>query len=77
MFFEPTRSDKNNYFDIAVHENNKGFPLHIHKSYECYAVRSGEAKVNVDGREYILRAGDAVLVFPFASVKTISRLAPK
>lgn len=67
MFFEPTRSAENNYFDIAVRENNKGFPLHIHKSYECYAVCSGEARVKIDGREYILRAGEAVLVFPYQS----------
>ena len=67
MFFEPSRSAENNYFDITVQENNKGFPLHIHKSYECYAVRSGETKVKIDGQEYILRAGDAVLVFPYQS----------
>ncbi len=67
MFFEGHHSATQNFFKITKDKNNKGFPLHIHMAYECYAVLKGEARVTVDGKEYLLRCGDAVLVFPYQS----------
>ena len=67
MFFEGHHSTERNFFEIREDKNNKGFPLHIHRAYECYAVTQGEARVTIDGREHILQAGEAVLVFPYQS----------
>lgn len=65
MFFEAHHSTERNYFHISKSESEKGFPLHIHRAFECYAVRSGEATALINGKEYVLNAGDAVLVFPY------------
>ena len=73
MFFEPYRSTEKNYFKILLSEDNRGYPLHIHKAYECYSVLSGEAKVTIDKKEYTLGAGDSVLVFPYQSHSYVTR----
>lgn len=73
MFFESFRSTSKNYFKIFIHPNNNGYPLHFHKAYECYSVTSGEAKVTVDENEYVLRAGDAVLIFPYQCHASITK----
>ena len=73
MFFEPFRSKVKNYFKILVSPNNKGYPLHFHKAYECYSVISGEVKVTVDENEYVLHAGEAVLIFPYQCHSTITK----
>jgi len=67
MIFERHHSTSQNFFKITASKNTISFPLHIHKAYECYSVISGEAKVNVDGKEYILKDGESVLVFPYQS----------
>ena len=73
MFFEPYRSTEKDYFKILLAERNKGYPLHIHSTYECYFVRSGEARVTIDDKEYILHAGDAVFVFPYQSHSYVTK----
>ncbi|MBR3107557.1 MAG: helix-turn-helix transcriptional regulator [Clostridia bacterium] len=40
------------------------FPLHVHETVEMAIVLSGECSVQIDGREYTLRPGDAALAFP-------------
>ena len=42
------------------------FPLHVHETVEMAIVLSGECSVQIDGREYTLRPGDAALAFPLA-----------
>ncbi len=73
MFFESFRSTTKNYFKILIHPNNKGYPLHFHKAYECYSVTSGEAKVTVGKNEYVLHAGDAVLIFPYQCHASVTK----
>lgn len=67
MFFESYNSTEHNFFKILENETDPGFSLHIHKSYECYAVTKGCARATVDGKEYTLFPGEAVLVFPYQS----------
>lgn len=67
MFFESHHSTERNFFKITVSKNTRSFSLHIHKAYELYAVTSGHAEVKIDGKEYSLRSGEAVLVFPYQS----------
>ena len=73
MFFESFRSTSKNYFRFLVHPNNKGYPLHFHKAYECYSVTSGEAKVTVGENEYVLHSGDAVLIFPYQCHSSVTK----
>lgn len=40
------------------------FPLHVHETVELAIVLSGECTMQIDGREYALRPGDAALAFP-------------
>ncbi len=65
MFFESYHSTERNFFKLTEQNNDEGFPLHIHKAYECYVVTKGEAHVTVDDKKYRLLAGEAVLVFPY------------
>ena len=67
MFFESHHSTGQNFLKISTNESTKSFPLHIHRAFECYAVLRGEARVTVDAKEYIIGAGEAVLVFPYQS----------
>ena len=43
----------------------RAFRHHNHEMLEILAVRTGELKVELDGKKYHLRAGDAVVVNPF------------
>lgn len=65
MFFESYHSTQSNFFKISKQQNDVGFPLHIHKAYECYLVTKGGASVTVDDKKYRLSCGEAVLVFPY------------
>ncbi len=65
MFFQSHHSKEREYFNIDVSNSDKGYPLHLHRAFECYAVMSGGAKAIIDGKEHSLTAGDAVLVFPY------------
>ena len=65
MFFEAHHSTSSDYFNLKKIDNSKSFPLHIHKAYECYAVISGTATAIINGKEYRLTSGEAVLVFPY------------
>ncbi len=65
MFFESHHSREREHFIISISRSDNGFPLHIHRSFECYAVQGGDAVAIIDGKEYRLSEGDAVLVFPY------------
>ena len=55
---------KNKIFDCHAwaHPN---FPVHMHKHIEFVYVAGGELKMTVSGKEYLVRPGDCVLVFPY------------
>lgn len=40
------------------------FPLHLHQCYELIVLSSGEMTVAVDGRDYTLVPGKAIMIFP-------------
>ena len=40
------------------------FPMHLHSSFEFIIVTDGVMEVTVDGVEYVLKTGDALLIFP-------------
>lgn len=65
MFFEAHHSTEGNHFLITENKRERGFPMHIHRSFECYAVTAGNARATINGKEYTLAAGEAVLVFPY------------
>lgn len=65
MFFESYHSTESNFFKTSKNQNDAGFPLHIHKAYECYLVTRGGSTVTVDDKKYRLSPGEAVLVFPY------------
>ena len=66
MFFETHHSSSRHYFRMFENESN-GFPLHIHRAFECYQVISGCAYAIINGEEYELYSNEAVLVFPYQS----------
>lgn len=40
------------------------YPLHIHYCFEIILITEGEMEVTVDGQIYLLKAGEAALIFP-------------
>lgn len=46
--------------------NTVAYELHNHESLEINAVIKGKLKVTLDGTEYLLSSGEAVLANPFA-----------
>lgn len=65
MFFETHHSMEWDYFVLRTDKTAGNFPLHIHRAFECYAVIIGSAVATVNGVEYTLLPGEAVLVFPY------------
>ncbi len=65
MFFESHRSRDREHFFVSKERKGPGFPLHIHRAFECYAVKNGSVTATINDTEYLLTAGDAVLVFPY------------
>ena len=49
---------------LLKHRYNHNFPLHLHENFELITIKDGEMAVRVDQNEYLLKKGDAVLVFP-------------
>lgn len=60
---------QSNHFGISQYfckeyGENFNFPVHLHESFELITVLSGEMNVTVGDTEYLLKKGEAVLVFP-------------
>ena len=64
MFFETKHSLIDMEFWIATGVR-MNFPKHLHRSYECFHQVKGCTEVTVEDKKYILREGNAVLIFPF------------
>lgn len=64
MLFESFHSFEQNEFWVR-HAYNVSFPVHIHRSFEYFLQRQGTSVVTVDGKEYTLCPGEAVLIFPY------------
>ena len=63
MFYQFQHFGISEYF-CKEYGENFSFPVHLHQSFEFIYVADGEMKVTVNGRNYDLKKGEAVLVFP-------------
>lgn len=63
MFYQAEHIGSSEHFKKEEGENFS-FPLHLHQSFEIITVFDGEMKVTVDEQSYLLKKGDAALVFP-------------
>lgn len=61
--YESDRSNIANYF-YRQKDTNLNFPAHIHDSFEFIYCYAGETRLSVDGKEAVLRGGEATLLFP-------------
>lgn len=51
--------------DLKIeHGQDFSFPLHLHGSFELVTITDGEMKITVDGTEYVVTPGTALLIFP-------------
>jgi AraC-like DNA-binding protein/quercetin dioxygenase-like cupin family protein len=66
MFFEAKHSLSENEFYISSGEFIN-FPQHLHRSFEYFEQKCGSTEVMIEGKSYILNAGEAVLIFPLQS----------
>lgn len=64
MFFEDYHSKEENEFSYYS-DKTLAFPTHTHRSFEYYGQLEGTSVAIVDGTEYKLKKGDAILIFPF------------
>ena len=64
MLFEKEHSFNEEEFSVSGGQNFS-FMSHIHRSFELYLQTRGTSEVVIDKRTYILKAGQAVLSFPF------------
>ena len=63
MFFESEHSLSENEFRLWKC-NRMSFPIHIHRSFEYFKQIHGSTEIWIDDQKYILKSGEAVLVFP-------------
>lgn len=64
MFFEKEHSFNEEEFKVFCGQNFS-FISHIHRAFELYMQTGGTSEVVIDKRSYILKSGQAVLIFPF------------
>lgn len=63
MFYQFNHLGSPDYLKIEKNRNFS-FPPHLHQCFEIITLLSGEMRVVVDGRGYLLEKGDALLIFP-------------
>ena len=63
MFYQNQHYGISEYFHKESGENFS-FPAHLHHSFEFIAVHEGEMSVNIGDAQYMLTAGEGVLIFP-------------
>lgn len=63
MFYQFSHHGMGDYF-VKEYGENFSFPMHLHFCYEFITVLSGEMTVSADQKEYLLKSGDALLIFP-------------
>ncbi len=64
VFFEDIHSFCRDEFE-SRYSLSFDFPSHIHRSFELHIQIEGQNCFTVDGKDYILSPGDAVLTFPY------------
>lgn len=63
MFYQFSHLGSPDYLKIEKGENFS-YPPHLHQCFEVIVVREGEMQVTVDGREGVIREGEAMMIFP-------------
>lgn len=63
MFYEYKHLGTSNYFTKEYGEDFN-FPPHMHFCFEFITVLDGEMKITVDEKIYVLKRGEALLIFP-------------
>ena len=63
MFYQSQHSLHSDHFKVEKGKNFS-FPLHLHESFELIAITSGEMAVTIEKSQYILKSGEAILIFP-------------
>jgi len=65
MFYQK-QPDRAVYFRMYRNPWN-AIGTHLHGFFELHCCTGGQLRITVSGREYVLKAGEAVLVFPYQS----------
>lgn len=63
MFYQYNHLGSPDYLKIEQDENFS-FPPHLHQCFEIIVILSGQMKITVDGRIFLLEKGEALLIFP-------------
>lgn len=63
MFYQFNHLGSPDYLKVE-RGKNFSFPLHLHQCFEVIVILSGEMTVTVDGQDVLLRAREAMLIFP-------------
>lgn len=63
MFYQYNHLGSPDYLKIKKGENFS-FPPHLHQCFEIIIITSGSMKITVDGKESILKKGEALIIFP-------------
>lgn len=65
MFFhQPDNSIGDDVYNAFVYDDIQWMP-HLHKGFELAVVLEGRAQAENDGKQYVLRQGEAMLVLPY------------
>lgn len=63
IIYEGHRSFSN-YEIYRQYDESLSFGVHLHNSFELLYVNEGEIEISLDGREHLVREGEAVMIFP-------------
>ena len=63
MFYQYNHLGSPNYLKIEKNENFS-FPPHLHQCFEIIIILSGQMKITVDGKIFVLEKNEALLIFP-------------
>lgn len=63
MIFESQHSLNENEFRLS-NGQRMSFPIHIHRSFEYFEQVCGSTEVFIENQKYVLKEGEAVLIFP-------------
>ncbi|MBQ2933347.1 MAG: AraC family transcriptional regulator [Clostridia bacterium] len=63
MFYEYNHLGSPDYLKIEKN-NNFSFPSHLHQCFEIIIILSGEMEITIDTQKYVLKKGEASLIFP-------------
>lgn len=63
MFYEYNHLGSPDYLKLE-HNCNFNFPPHLHQCFEIIIILDGQMRITVDGREFLVRKNQALMIFP-------------